>query len=185
VNFTSLRLRLLLGAGAFILTALALAALGLTFLFQDHVEGWVDGELDGYLDQVIAGIDIGPDGKLAVTEPPANPRFTQPLSGRYWQVVVEPDGPLLRSRSLWDFEIPLLPAGTVADEAHHGRVPGPDGTHLYLLQRHVRLPSRLGRNTALAAVAVDAAEVAAAVRRFASVLVPALLVLSALLILAA
>jgi hypothetical protein len=125
----------LLGAGAFILTALALAALGLTFLFQDHVEGWVDGELDGYLDQVIAGIDIGPDGKLAVTEPPANPRFTQPLSGRYWQVVVEPDGPLLRSRSLWDFEIPLLPAGTVDDEAHHGRVPGPDGTHLYLLQR--------------------------------------------------
>ena len=185
MSFTSLRLRLLLGAGAFILTALALAALGLTFLFRDHVERWVDGELAGYLDQVIAGIDIGPDGELAVTKPPADPRFAQPLSGRYWQVVVEPDGPILRSRSLWDFEIPLLPADAVDDEAHHGRVPGPDGTRLYLLQRHVRLPSRLGGNTALAAVAVDAAEVAAAVRRFASVLVPLLLVLSALLILAA
>ncbi len=185
MSFTSLRLRLLLGAGAFILSALALAALGLTLLFQDHVERWVDGELDGYLDQVIAGIDIEPGGELAVAEPPADPRFTQPLSGRYWQVVVEPDGPVLRSRSLWDFEIPLLPAGAVDDEARHGRVPGPDGTRLYLLQRHVRLPSRLGGHTALAAVAVDAAEVTAAVRRFASVLVPALLVLSALLILAA
>jgi signal transduction histidine kinase len=180
-----LRLRLLLGAAAFILTALAVAAVGLTVLFQNHVERWVDGELDAYLDQVIAGIDLGPDGRLAVTAPPADPRFEQPMSGRYWQVAVEPDGPVLRSRSLWDFEIPLPAEDPVGDAVHRYRVPGPDGTRLYLLQRHVTLPARLGGNTARVGVAVDAGEVAAAVRRFATALIPFLLVLSALLIVAA
>lgn len=185
MSFNSLRLRLLLGAAAFVLTALAVAAVGLTLLFQAHTERWVDGELKAYLDQVIAGVDEGPDGKLAVTTAPADPRFDQPLSGRYWQIVVEPDGPVLRSRSLWDFEIALPAETTVDDVVRHYRVPGPNDTTLYLLLRHVKLPARLGGNTARAAVAIDAAEVAGAVRRFASVLVPGLLVLGALLILAA
>jgi signal transduction histidine kinase len=185
VSLNSLRLRLLVGAACFVLTALALAALGLTFLFQNHVERWVDGELDAYLDQVIAGIDTGPAGELVINTPPSDPRFEQPLSGRYWQVVVEPDGPVLRSRSLWDYEIPLPAGDQVGDGLHRHRVPGPDGTRLYLLQRHVTLPERLGGNTAIAAVAVDAAEVAAAVRRFATALLPFLLLLAALLIVAA
>jgi len=182
VSFTSLRVRLLAGAAAFVLTALALAAVGLTFLFQNHMERWVDGELDAYLDQVIAGIDNGPNGQLMVAEPPADPRFEQPLSGRYWQVNVKPDGPALRSRSLWDYAIPLPTGDVIGDAVHRHRVPGPNGTRLYLLQRHITLPSRLGGNAATAAVAVDAAEVAAAVRRFATVLIPLLLLLAALLI---
>jgi signal transduction histidine kinase len=185
VSFSSLRLRLLIGAATFVLTALAVAAIGLTFLFQIHTERWVDAELNTYLDQVIAGIDKGPDGELAVVTPPTDPRFQQPLSGRYWQVTVEPDGPTLRSRSLWDFEIALPDETSVGDTVHHYRLPGPDGTKLYLLQRHVRLPLRLGGNAVRAAVAVDAAEVSGAVRRFASVLIPGLAVLGALLILAA
>ncbi|HUW73251.1 MAG TPA: HAMP domain-containing sensor histidine kinase [Methyloceanibacter sp.] len=182
MSFTSLRVRLLAGAAAFVLTALALAAVGLTFLFQNHMERWVDGELDAYLDQVIAGIDNGPNGQLMVAEPPADPRFEQPLSGRYWQVNVKPDGPALRSRSLWDYAIPLPTGDVIGDAVHRHRVPGPNGTRLYLLQRHITLPSRLGGNAATAAVAVDAAEVAAAVRRFATVLIPLLLLLAALLI---
>ncbi len=185
MNLNSLRLRLLLGAAAFVLTALALAAIGLTFLFRTHVERWVDGEIETYLDQVIAGIDIGPEGGLAVTKPPPEPRFGRPFSGRYWEVVVEPDGPILRSRSLWDYEIPLPAEDTVGDGIHRHRVAGPDGTQLYLLQRRISLPNRLGGNTARVAAAVDTAEVAAAVRRFAAVLVPFLLVLGALLVLAA
>lgn len=185
MSFGSLRLRLLLGAAGFILTALALAAIGLTFLFRDHVERWVDGELNAYLDQVIAGIDRGPNGELAMTAPPADPRFNRPLSGRYWQVAVEPDGPILRSRSLWDYSISLPMSDAIGDEVHHHRLPGPNGTKLYLLLRHITLPDRLGGATAVAAVAVDAAEVSAATRRFAEVLVPLLLVLAVLLILAA
>jgi signal transduction histidine kinase len=185
VTFASLRVRLLTGAAGFILAALALSALGLTVLFQRHVERWVDGELSAHLDQLIAGIDSGPGEKPAVTRPPADPRFEQPMSGLYWEVAVEPDGPVLRSRSLWDYAIPLPAEATVGDALHHHRVAGPDGSRLYLVQRRIELPGRLGGKTARVAVAIDAAEVAAAVRRFATALMPFLLLLSALLILAA
>ncbi len=184
MSFASLRLRLLLGAAGFILIALALAAVGLTFLFRAHVEAWVDGELNAYLDQVITGIDAGPDGKLVMANAPADPRFDQPMSGRYWEVVVEPDGPVLRSRSLWDYELPLPTEKDVGNEVHRHRVVGPGDSRLYLVQRRIALPERLGGKTARAAVAVDVAAVDAAVRRFATVLAPLLLLLSTLLILA-
>ena len=57
MSFGSLRLRLLAGAAAFVLAALALSAVGLTALFQRHVERWVDAELSNHLAQLIAGID--------------------------------------------------------------------------------------------------------------------------------
>ena len=180
----SLRLRLLLGAVGFILTALALAALGLTLLFRGHVENWVDGELEGYLDQVIAGIDAGPAGTLTMVRTPPDPRFEQPFSGRYWQVFVEPDGPLLRSRSLWDTEISLPAEVSTGEELFRYRVKGPNDSSLYLLQRRIELPERLSGKTVRAAVAVDAAEVEAAVARFATALVPLLLLLGVLLMLA-
>jgi hypothetical protein len=66
----------------------------------------------------------------------------------------------------------------------HHYVAGPR-SDLYLLQRRVKLPARLGSHTARAAVAIDDADVRSAVRRFAGALVPFLLVLAALLTAAA
>lgn len=177
----SLRLRLLLGAGAFIIVAVAAATLGLTLLFQRHVESWVDAELNADLSELIAGIDRGTDGNVGLAEPPGDTRFEQPLSGRYWQLAFEPGGPVLRSRSLWDYEIKLPAETGVDDTLHHHRVAGPGGQTLYLVERRVALPARLGSKTVLAAVAVDDKEVRAAVWRFASVLAPSLLLLGALL----
>lgn len=185
MSFGSLRLRLLAGAAAFVLAAVALSAIGLTVLFERHVERWVDTELDSLLDQLIAGIDSGPDGKLSVVRPPADPRFQRALSGLYWQVIIEPGGPVLRARSLWDFEVALPAEAHVDDLVHHYRVAGPDGQTLHLNQRRVKLPARLGGRTARVAVAIDDADVRSAVRRFASALVPLLLVLAALLTAAA
>ena len=59
------------------------------------------------------------------------------------------------------------------------------GQTLYLLQRRIELPARLGARTARAAVALDDAEVRAAVWRFAAALTPLLLLLGALLTAAA
>ena len=185
MSFGSLRLRLLAGAAAFVLAAIALSAIGLTILFQRHVERWVDAELSSHLDQLIARIDNGADGQLAVTRPPADPRFQRALSGLYWQVKVEPDGPVLRSRSLWDFEIALPAENEVDNRVHNHSVAGPDGQTLHLLQRRIELPARLGDRTARVAVAIDDAEVSAAVRRFAGALLPFLVVLAALLTAAA
>lgn len=181
----SLRLRLLLAAGSFILVAIILSGLGLSVLFERHVERWIDGELGTRLDQLIAGIDAGPGGELVVARPPADPRFEQPHSGLYWEVAVEPDGPVMRSRSLWDYEIALPPEAAVDDAVRHHRVEGPKGQTLYLIQRRVELPARLGAKMVRAAVGLDTAELRAAVWRFARALAPFLLLLGLLLTLAA
>lgn len=181
MSLGSLRFRLLLGGGAFVLAAVVIATLGLTVLFKRHVESWADAELNADLDELIAGIDTGPGNAIAVAKPPGDTRFAQPLSGHYWQIVVEPSGPVLRSRSLWDFELKLPSEASVDDTVHHHRVPGPAGQMLYLLQRRIELPARLGGKTVLVSVGVDDKEVRSAVWRFAGVLAPSLLLLGALL----
>ena len=55
---------------------------------------------------------------------PSDPRFEQPLSGLYWQVAIEPSGPVLRSRSLWDFQL-ALPDAKVDDALHQSRLRRP------------------------------------------------------------
>lgn len=180
----SLRLRLMLAAGAFVLVAMALFSLGLTYIFKSHVERWIEAELNADLDQLVAGIDATPDGTLAVTKPPNDPRFERPLSEIYWQAVVEPAGPVLRSRSLWDYQI-TLPPESVGSSTHQHLVTGPAGQALYLLQRRVKLPARLGGHTVRAAIGLNDAEVRAAVWRFAAALMPLLFVIGSLLTAAA
>jgi len=185
MSLGSLRLRLLVGAAAFVLAALALSSLGLTALFERHVTRWLDAELTNHLEQLIAGIDKGINGNLQVARPPADPRFQNALSGLYWQVDVEPNGPVLRSRSLWDFEIALPAETSTDDELHRFRLPGPGHQMLYVIQRRIELPKRLGGETARVAVAVDESYLSAAVRRFAGALLPFLGLLAILLTAAA
>jgi len=179
----SLRRRLLTGAGAFILAAIALSAIGLGALFEQHVKRWIDIEIEAHIDQVIAGLNRDSSGRLVVTPEPDHPRFQEPLSGLYWEVAVD-QGPTIRSRSLWDYVL-KLPAAAVDGEAHHYRVEGPGHQLLYLMQRHIELPARLGGAQARVAVALNEAEVKAAVWQFAKALAPYLAVLAALLITAA
>lgn len=181
----SLRTRLLITAAAVISMALLIAASGLSLLFERHVKNWIDGELDGHLTQLVSGMDLVAGGQLDVVTKPGDPRFEKPLSGLYWQVMVDGAAEPIRSRSLWDFAIaPPADAG-VDEHSHHHYVAGPAGQRLYLIQRHVQLPTRLGAKRARFAVAIDDAEVTSAVWRFASALLPFLGVLGALLIAAA
>ncbi len=185
MSLGSLRLRLLAGAAIFILAALALSAGALTYLFERHVERWINTELATYIDRLIAGIDVGPAGGLTVERAPGDPRFQRPLSGLYWQVNIEPSGPVLRSRSLWDFEIALPAEAGVDDTLHEYELAGPDNQVLHLVQRRVELPARLGGATARVAAAINDATINAAARGFAAAVVPLLGVLAALLMAAA
>jgi len=176
----SLRRRLLAAAALSILAALALSALGLTVLFERHVERRIAAELTVYLDQVTAGLDQGADGALTVARPPADPRFSQPLSGLYWQVAA--GGAVLRSRSLWDATL-AMPEDSLADGAvHRHRIAGPGGAELIALERSVLLPARIGGGAMRAVVALDAADVAAATRAFAVDLLPYLGLLALFLV---
>ncbi len=111
-----LRLRLLLAGAISILAALTLSGLGLTLLFERHVERRVEAELRVTLNQIVAGIDRGMDGAPIMSKTPADPRFAEPLSGLYWQLQV--GDRTLRSRSLWDTRL-ALPQDELADGVVH------------------------------------------------------------------
>lgn len=185
MTFRSLRLRLLLAGAASTIVALALAAWGLTVLFERHVERRIDAELAVHLNQLTAHLEPGEAGRITLSTPPADPRFEVPLSGLYWQIVHEQQGTVLRSRSLWDSELELPAEPDVDDAIRHHHIPGPGKTQLYLLQRRVELPQRMGGGTARIAVAWNTAEVTKAVRGFAADLTPLLSVIGALLLAAA
>jgi signal transduction histidine kinase len=175
----SLRLRLLLLGALSVALALLASTIGLVFLFERHVERRVDAELNAYLNQLIAGLDRNADGAIALLRTPSDPRFERPLSGLYWQVLIEPTATVLRSRSLWDSELSLkpLPEGSVRRQ----RTPGPGGATLYTLERHFALPVRLDGASVRAAVGLDSAEIRQAVAKFVADMAPFLAVIGALL----
>ena len=179
----SIRLRLLVAAAASVVAALAVAGIGLTYLFERHVERRVEAELATHLDQLIAGVALAADGSLVVTEPPGDPRFSVPLSGLYWEVAEIPPGTLLRSRSLWDAEL-QMPKDDLADGAVHvHEIPGPGGALLVALERKVR-DAALGDRQFLVVVAVNHRDVEQATQDFAFDLFPSLAVLALVLIVA-
>ncbi len=185
MNIGSLKLRLLLGASAFLLCAMAIAAIALSVLFERHVKTWIDNELSSHIDQLIAGIDRDTDGKLIVKTTPADTRFSRPYSGLYWQAAFEGTDTVVRSRSLWDATIGIPPPADIDDHAHHHRVAGPSGQTIYVLEKRIELPARLGRERVRIAAAVDESDVDKAVMAFATSLTPFLLLLGALLAAAA
>jgi signal transduction histidine kinase len=185
VKVRSLRLRLLAGAVAFLFLALGAAAVALTVLFERHVKTWIDAELAANVDLIIAGLDRASDGRIGLVRPPPDPRFSTPFSGYYWQVQTGGSNSAIRSPSLWDFSLTLPQLQTIEDHAHHHRVAGPQGQTLYLLEKRVELPARLGRETARVTVGIDEAKVDTAVWQFAKALSPFLLFLGSLLVAAA
>lgn len=165
----SLRLRLALAGAIAILFALGLAALGLAALFAAHVERRAVAEMAVHLDQILAGLDRGGDG-LTLARAPADPRFSQPYGGLYWQI--EEGGVIQRSRSLWDTVLDL-PADALGDGAVHvHHLTGPEGSSLLVLERSGTLPARLGGGAVRAAVGINASELDAARRDFMADLAP-------------
>lgn len=179
----SLRLRLIAGGIVAILIALSIAGFGLVVLFQRHVTRTLTDDLEIHLRQLIAGIDVDPQGELTITRPPADPRFADPLSGLYWQVSGA-GGQLLRSRSLWDMTL-KLPADTLTHgDMHMHEVPGPGATRLLVAERSIVLSSGGAKSTARIAVATDLGRVTAATTAFGKDLAVALGVLGLVLAIA-
>ena len=64
----SLKLRLLLFAGASVTLALIFSAFGLVVLFERHVERQVNAELDVHLTQLAAGLERDGTGNIAPSQ---------------------------------------------------------------------------------------------------------------------
>ncbi len=153
----SLRLRLLLAQAASVVVALVLAGIGLTVLFERHLERRVDAELATYVRQFAAHLVIDADGELTLEAPLADPRFAVPLSGLYWQIEDQKTGTVLRSRSLWDDVLPLPVDEPEPGQAHRHPLPGPGGSILLVHERLVLLDQAGGDRRIRIAAAVDRA----------------------------
>jgi len=129
MTWRSLRFRLIAGGIAALLLALTLSGMGLTVLFERHIARTMTDDLDVYLKQLLASIDVDPQGHLVLGQAPADPRFGEPFSGRYWQISSDRSD-LLRSRSLWDTTLALPADEPSPGEVHRHELPGPGNTRV-------------------------------------------------------
>ncbi len=83
-------------AGLTLLGGLALDRLVTATLIRNF-----DTQLAETLPIMIAAAELDPVGEVRFNRPPAEPRFEEPYSGRYWQVSAKGHSDF-RSRSLWD-----------------------------------------------------------------------------------
>jgi signal transduction histidine kinase len=176
----SLRWRLAVAGLVLLGTTFVIAFLGLSLLFERHVERRVASELELHLEQIIASLQLGPDGKLALVRDPVDPRFNNPLSGLYWQI--ESGGETMRSRSLWDSELQLSPLEPGAKAVR--QLDGPGDGRLLAVVREVIGGSRLGNKPILAAVALDRTDIDAATADFRRDMIPYFIVFALLLLIA-
>jgi signal transduction histidine kinase len=179
----SLRLRLIVGGVIAILIALTVAGGGLVFLFERHITRNIGDDLDIYLNQLVASIDVDAQDRIVVTRLPADPRFAEPLSGLYWQIA-DDRGQLLRSRSLWDTALSLPSDQLAPGQVHHHVATGPSHTPVLVAERIVKLTEADKHVPVRVAVAADLARVSMVAAEFSRDLSLALGLLGVVLTLA-
>ena len=179
----SLRVRLLLLGAASIALALLIAGFFILASFSASLEAARRDDLQASLDRLTAAIDPDSVG-LAGAEPLSDPRYDTPLSGLYWQIEDRESGQRVRSRSLWDQQ---LPASVEADDpaGHLSEVVGPQDKMLIALSRTITASGNNGERHFSATVAEAFDQDANPFSRFGLSLTLALLMLGTVLLIAA
>jgi signal transduction histidine kinase len=124
----------------------------------------IDPEIESVADNLIGNAGPGLEGEIALRDLPYDPRYLQPLSGRYFQVARVVDGGRLDvqviSPSLFDVTIDLdakTLAGLTGPDAPRGPrfldIDGPDDEPLRVIARVEQIPQLEGRYLFLVGVA--------------------------------
>lgn len=179
----SLRVRLLLLGAVAVAVALVVAGIFILASFSASIEGERRDDLEASLDRLIASID--PDAvELAGPQPLSDPRYDTPLSGFYWQIDDRDTGDIVRSRSLWDQQLPRASLDTSATAGEVIETTGPAGERLVVLSRAVVVESAKGERHFGVAVAERRSQDEDPVRRFGIDLAGALALLGVVLTIA-
>ncbi|MBU0499458.1 MAG: HAMP domain-containing histidine kinase [Gammaproteobacteria bacterium] len=174
----SLRVRLLVAAAFSIGIALVIAGFALVSLFERHVERSLDAELETYLAELIGHIEADGNGDISLKQGLPDPRFDQPLSGRYWQIQDDDHHLLIRSRSLWDGILPLPHDQLSLGVVHRHELPGPTEQPLLVREEQVVLLPETKALRLRFAVAIDRSDLIAARQAFTQDILPYLLLLA-------
>ncbi len=165
-------------AGTSIALALFVAFIALSAMFERHVERRYGEQLDMHVQSLAARLTVAPGGTLSLSRPLSDTRFNQPLSGVYWAVTDVSGGGQLRSRSLWDRQLPL--PGIETETGRPRREAG-----LLVAERRVRLIQQGRPYPAVIQTAMEDTAVADARREFNRDLAISLVVVGVALALAA
>lgn len=162
---SSIKFRLLFAGAIAIGLALLAAGLGIEGLFERHVKRQAGDRLRTDLNVLLAAFNVDPDGQLTLKRLPSNPRYGQPFSGLYWQVMR--DGAVLeKSRSLWDERLATSDKRNPAAGYETRNFAGPDGQSLLAVQRAIVVKRGAKSFTFQAAAALDLSELKGAVKDF-------------------
>jgi signal transduction histidine kinase len=180
VRAHSLRLRLLVGAGAWIALALLVAGIAIVLIFANSVAQDQREDLLASLDRVLTSVSAG--GDIGSLRPGlGDPRYETPGGGLYWQVIDLDSGNTAQSRSLWD-AAPL--AASWSQDGALSAVAGPNNQMLAVISQDVVLQRGAILRRLRVSVAEDSAVRGRDIRRFALDIALAMVVLAAALTLA-
>ncbi len=183
VSHRSLRGRLVFLATGILLVSLLIAWFVLADLFEQHVEQRIQSELTNHLNQLIVSVKEPTPGKFELKKPLSDPRFSKPFSGLYWQVS-DKKGVVLKSRSLWDFDLDEGPNSRNINGLQEYTIKGPEQSALFSVIQNVILDAGSGEKFLLMTVSLDHVEITRAVESFSYDLGFALLALAIVLIIA-
>jgi signal transduction histidine kinase len=142
----SLALRLFLWATGWTVVILIVTGVVLSSLYRQAVERAFDRRLDVYLRTLVADVASPEEGSSEkFPQSIGEPLFELPLSGWYWQVtrLDTPKPEVHSSRSLWDSNLPRLPASkdalALSAGYQKGYAQGPEDVRLRLVERNIDL----------------------------------------------
>ena len=163
----SLSARLIGAAFLWILVALSVGGLALSYAFRQSAEAAFDKKLEAILHALIAAAEMTDEGKLSPIRSIGEPRFEKVFSGWYWQIS-DSKNPLVRSRSLWDQTLQFPGYDKSSGQLTRGNETGPRGRQLRLAEQTLTIP----RHERLIhfKVAADAAEIKEDIRDFNTLL---------------
>jgi len=160
----SLAARLLTIAIVSVLSLVAMGVIAHAQFQRQLLRLLIDPEIQAVADNLVANAGPGLGGEIALQDLPYDPRYLQPLSGRYFQIArIRDDASLdvqVISPSLFDISIPLdaklqneLIAPDAPRTARFLDIPGPDDEPLRIVARVQEIPQLEGRYLFLVGVA--------------------------------
>lgn len=175
----SLRLRLLVVGAFAIAVTLGAAALGLALLFERHVERVAVSDLEARALTLAGIVEHDADGVPRLAAAPHDRLYQQPFSGHYWQVILGDQ--MQRSRSLWDYTLPMDRPAPAPGRSDVLTLPGPRDERLLAVEQGLLVGRGDDALTLRIIVASDRAVLTAARQGFLGELLPYLAFLALLL----
>ena len=178
----TLRQRLMAGMAVGLLVVLGVTGGTLSRLFEKELEQQIQTELLRYLDRVTAQVTLSPNAPAQLdTRGLTDPRWAQPYSGLYWQLTQVTSKQTLRSRSLWDAQLPVVATSNGETDLWLTQNVGPKNQELMVLTRSVH-HAATPNDTWYVSVAVDHANVHSATQSFNTALAVAMALLLLLML---